>query len=78
MRFIGAMEKYYKEIQHESLDTAAYKLLSINGRLPHVRYVPPYMTHRSGPRPEYIPSRLTGVVLALSIYPLASPEWSPP
>eukprot|EP00976_Prorocentrum_cordatum_P097200 1190899-Prorocentrum_minimum.AAC.2 len=29
-------------------------------------------------RPEYIPSGLSGLVPALSIYPLASPDWSPP
>eukprot|EP00959_Pyramimonas_sp_CCMP1952_P276026 5769602-Pyramimonas_sp.AAC.1 len=34
--------------------------------------------HRIGPLPEYIPSRLTGWVPALSIYPLASPDGSPP
>eukprot|EP00959_Pyramimonas_sp_CCMP1952_P028878 605829-Pyramimonas_sp.AAC.2 len=32
---------------------------------------------RIGPRPKYIPSRLTGLVPALSIYPLASTDWSP-
>eukprot|EP00959_Pyramimonas_sp_CCMP1952_P187286 3916394-Pyramimonas_sp.AAC.2 len=36
------------------------------------------VTPRIGPRPEYIPSRLTGLVPALSIYPPASPDWSPP
>eukprot|EP00959_Pyramimonas_sp_CCMP1952_P011975 252890-Pyramimonas_sp.AAC.1 len=33
--------------------------------------------HRIGPRPEYIPSCLTRLVPALSIYPLASPDWWP-
>eukprot|EP00959_Pyramimonas_sp_CCMP1952_P281922 5892446-Pyramimonas_sp.AAC.1 len=34
--------------------------------------------HWTGSRPEYMPSRLTGLVPAPSICPLASPDWSPP
>eukprot|EP00959_Pyramimonas_sp_CCMP1952_P243867 5097937-Pyramimonas_sp.AAC.1 len=30
--------------------------------------------HLTGPRPDYIPSRLTRLVPALTTYPLASPE----
>eukprot|EP00959_Pyramimonas_sp_CCMP1952_P307055 6426612-Pyramimonas_sp.AAC.1 len=34
--------------------------------------------HRIGPRPEYVPSRLIGLVPVLNMYPLASSDWSPP